>query len=116
VARSVVEFFADPANRDVIAQLLRAGVEPRLERRQSVFDGERFVVTGTLERWGRAEVANLLESLGARVTSSVSAQTDYVVVGGKPGSKARRAEELGVTTLDEAAFVTLLQEHGIKID
>jgi DNA ligase (NAD+) len=116
VARSVIEFFADPANRDVIVQLQTAGVEPRVEQRKSVFDGERFVVTGTLERWGRTEVASLLESLGARVTSSVSTQTDYVVVGGKPGSKAKRAAEFGVNTLDEAAFVALLQERGVKID
>jgi len=116
VARSVREFFADPANRDVIRLLREAGIEPRVERRLRVFDGERFVVTGALERWGRAEVAELLDSLGARVTSSVSAQTDYVVVGGKPGSKVRRAAELGVAILDEAGFVTLLQGRGVKID
>ena len=116
VARSVREFFADPANREVIRQLREAGIEPRVEERLRVFDGERFVVTGSLERWGRTDVAELLESLGARVTSSVSAQTDYLVVGGKPGSKARRAAELGVEILDEEEFVALLQGRGVKID
>lgn len=116
VARSVHEFFAEAANRDVVHKLLEAGVSPRVERRRQVFDGERFVVTGSLERWSRNEIGELLESLGGRVTSSVSGQTDYVVAGESPGSKARKAVELGIPVLSENELVRLLRERGASID
>jgi len=115
-AESVAEFFAEPHNRGVVERLLAVGVTPRVEERQRLFDGERFVVTGALERWSRDEIGSLLEGAGARVTSSVSKQTDYVVVGGKPGSKARKAENLGVPVLDEAGFVDLLRTKGLTVD
>ena len=115
VAESVVEFFKEPHNRRVVEGLKEVGVSPRVERREQLFDGERFVVTGALERWSRDEVGSLLEELGARVTSSVSKRTDYVVVGGKPGSKARKAEELGVPVLDEAGLVELLRSRGADV-
>ena len=116
VADSVVEFFKEPHNRSVVERLKAAGVSPRLQKRQQLFDGERFVVTGALERWSRDEISGLLEGLGARVTSSVSRQTDYLVVGGKPGSKARKAEELGVAVLDENGLVELLRSRGAVVD
>jgi DNA ligase (NAD+) len=99
-----------------VGRLLAAGVKPRVERRQRIFEGDRFVVTGSLERWGRDEIAALLEGAGARVTSSVSSKTDYVVVGENPGSKAEKARELGVPTLDEAALVELLRDRGMELD
>jgi DNA ligase (NAD+) len=89
---------------------------PWVEQRQRLFDGERFVVSGALERWSRDEIGAMLEGAGARVTSAVSKQTDYVVVGGKPGSKARKAEELGVPVLDEQALVELLRDKGLAVD
>jgi len=115
-AESVVAFFAEPHNRAVVEGLLAAGVSPWVEQRQRLFDGERFVVTGALERWSRDEIGAMLEGAGARVTSAVSKQTDYVVVGGKPGSKARKAEELGVPVLDEQALVELLRDKGLAVD
>ncbi|HEX9699478.1 MAG TPA: NAD-dependent DNA ligase LigA [Acidobacteriota bacterium] len=115
-AASIAEFFAEPHNREVVERLLAAGVEPRIERHQRIFEGERFVVTGSLERWGRDEIAALLEEAGARVTASVSSKTDYVVVGENPGSKADKARELGVPTLDEAGLVELLRDRGMDIE
>ncbi|MGD8331305.1 MAG: NAD-dependent DNA ligase LigA [Acidobacteriota bacterium] len=114
-AESVVQFFKEPHNRSVVERLLERGVSPRVERRAQHFDGEKFVVTGTLERWSRDEIGDLLERAGARVTSSVSKQTDYVVVGENPGSKASKADELGVPVLDEAALVALLRDKGLDV-
>ena len=117
-AESLAGFFSQsPTTVGVVERLLAAGVTPRMEERQEIFNGERFVVTGALERWSRDEIGGLLEGAGARVTSSVSKQTDYVVVGGKPGSKARRAEELGVPVLDEIGLRrTCFVEKGLTVD
>jgi len=99
-----------------VERLLAAGVTPRVEKRQRIFDGESFVVTGALERWSRDQIGALLKGAGARVVSSVSKQTGYVVVGGKPGSKARKAAELGVPILDEEGLVALLRDKGLQVD
>jgi len=115
-ADSVVQFFREPHNRSVVERLLAAGVTPRVEKRQRIFDGESFVVTGALERWSRDQIGALLKGAGARVVSSVSKQTGYVVVGGKPGSKARKAAELGVPILDEEGLVALLRDKGLQVD
>jgi DNA ligase (NAD+) len=115
-AESVVQFFAEPHNRSVVEQLFEKGVKPRAETRRQLFDGEKFVITGSLQRWSRDEISSLLEGVGARVTSSVSKQTDYVVVGEEPGSKARKAKELEVEVLDEDAFVALLRDRGVEVD
>ena len=79
------------------------------------FAGKKFVFTGALERLPRREAQELVEALGARVTGSVSKATDYVVVGEDAGSKAESARRLGVATLDEAAFLELLREHGATL-
>ena len=99
-----------------IRTLPAAGVSPRAQQRQQLFDGERFVITGALQRWSRDQIAALLEGAGGRVTSSVSKQTDFVIVGGKPGSKARKAQELGVPILDEESLVTLLRDKGLEVE
>jgi DNA ligase (NAD+) len=77
--------------------------------------GQKFVFTGTMERLSRHDAQALVEALGARVTGSVSKATDYVVVGAEAGSKAENARRLGVPTLDEAAFLELLREHGATL-
>ena len=112
-AKSIVSFFAERYNRSVIRGLLAAGVLPEFEKRQELFNGERFVITGTLHRWSRDEVAAILESAGGRVTSAVSKQTDYVIVGEKPGSKVRKAKDLGVAIMDEDGLLAMLQEKGL---
>lgn len=116
VARSIREFFDQEENREVVEQLLERGVEPRVEERRQVFDGERLVITGGLQRWTRDEIGDLLERLGARVTSSVSSRTDWVVVGENPGSKADRARELELEILDEEGLVRLLRDRGVAVD
>jgi DNA ligase (NAD+) len=77
--------------------------------------GKKFVFTGALERLPRRDAQELVEALGARVTGSVSKATNYVVVGDEAGSKAESARRLGVATLDEAAFLGLLREHGATL-
>ncbi|GAB3682569.1 NAD-dependent DNA ligase LigA [Salinisphaera aquimarina] len=115
VAACIADFFDEPRNVDVIAALVEAGVHwPTVDVDQSPqpLAGQTFVLTGSMESLTRDEAGARLEALGARVTSSVSKKTDYVVVGEGPGSKRDKAEKLGVTLLDEAAFVALLAEHG----
>jgi DNA ligase (NAD+) len=111
VAEHIASFFREPHNREVIAALRQAGVRwpaPVARAPGSPLAGRVFVLTGTLGAMSRDEAKARLQALGARVTGSVSARTDYVVVGADPGSKLDRARELGVATLDEAAFLALL--------
>ncbi len=109
VATRIREFFAEPHNRDVIARLLDAGIHWEIveQDRQQRLTGKTFVLTGTLSM-PRAELKDRLQSLGARVTGSVSKNTDYVVVGENPGSKYDKAVKLGISILDEAACVKLV--------
>ncbi len=114
-AQSVYEYFQDEENRALIAKLRDAGVRlegPRASR-EGPLQGTTFVVTGSLSRWSRNEVEALIKRLGGAVTASVSKKTGYVVAGESPGSKFARAQELGVSILDEDGFVGLLSEHGI---
>jgi len=111
VAESIVEFFSEPANRELVKKLRRAGLnlsEERKTPRDTRLAGKTFVFTGTLARRTREEAAELVVTHGGKVSSSVSKQTDYVVVGTDPGSKYDKAKSLGVTILDEAAFEKLL--------
>lgn len=111
VARSVRLFFKQPSNRRTIERLRRAGVvmtAPRRERASvGALAGKTFVLTGTLPSLTREQAAALIEQAGGKVTGSVSKKTDYVVVGADPGSKALKAQTLGVPTLDEAGLRAL---------
>lgn len=112
VAGHIERFFAEAHNRKVIRKLLKAGIhwpKPR-KRKETSITGKTFVLTGALSSMTREEAKERLEALGARVSGSVSRRTDYVVVGEAPGSKYRRALELGVPTLDEQAFLDLLSQ------
>jgi len=114
VAHSARAFFDDAHNREVIAQLVAAGVNwpaPVVASRvagdgDNPFAGKTVVLTGTLSM-ARAEAKKILQSHGARVTGSVSKNTDFVIVGDNPGSKADKAEALGIEMLDEAALSDL---------
>jgi DNA ligase (NAD+) len=112
VAASIVTFFSEPHNRRVIEKLQHAGVHwpvvARTPEAQQPLRNKTFVVTGTLATMSRDEVKAALEALGAKVSGSVSKKTDYVIVGVDPGSKAAKAEELGITLLDEEALQKLL--------
>jgi DNA ligase (NAD+) len=111
IAASVRKFFDDETNRRVLADLGSLGVD--LTERGVTIDGPQpltgktFVITGTLPSLTRDAARELVESLGGRVTSSVTRKTHYVVVGEAPGSKADDAQRLGVPVLDEAAFLDL---------
>lgn len=111
VAASVVTFLSQEQNRAVIDKLIAAGVNPveRRGRAEGPLSGKTFVLTGTLERYSRAEAQQAIEERGGKVTSSVSKKTDYVVVGENPGSKYDKALQLGVEILDEAGFEDLLE-------
>ena len=109
VAASIRGFFAEKQNRKVIQKLLAAGVRPAaVSRPKGPLAGKKFVLTGTLETMTRPEAQRRIEALGGRVQSSVSKETDYVVVGADPGSKATKAKALGVRTLQEKALLKLL--------
>jgi DNA ligase (NAD+) len=114
VASSIVEFFSEPANRQLIRKLEKAGVRPRAEKvelKSNKLEGKTFVFTGGLERRSREDAGEIVKQNGGKVVGSVSKKTDYVVVGSDPGSKYDKAKELGVTILDEAGFEKLV---GLK--
>jgi DNA ligase (NAD+) len=109
LARSLVHFFAEPHNRETIRRMQAAGVRVVYPRRVSAeLAGKTFVLTGTMETMTREEAGKAVTDRGGRVSSSVSGKTAYVVVGASPGSKAAKAEKLGIQQLDEAAFRRLL--------
>ncbi|MEK6596430.1 MAG: BRCT domain-containing protein, partial [Pseudomonadota bacterium] len=116
VAQSIVDFFAEQHNCEVIEQLRASGVhwdehggEPESSSAAAPLQGKTFVLTGTLPNMSREEAKESIESLGGKVTGSVSKKTDYVVVGADPGSKYDKALSLGITILDEAGLQALLQ-------
>jgi DNA ligase (NAD+) len=114
VAQSMSSFFAESHNRDVIGQLLAAGVSfaettsQRLDTASPVY-GKTFVLTGTLPHLKRDEAQQRIRDQGGKVSASVSKQTDYVVAGAEPGSKYDKALELGITILDEADFLKMFE-------
>lgn len=116
MSRAIVAFFESEQNARAIDAILARGVEPvpPAAPRETGLAGKKFVFTGGLTGLGRAEAKKLVEEAGARVVGSVSKETDFVVVGDDPGSKYEKAVELGVPTLDEAAFVALLRETGVR--
>ncbi len=106
---SLQRHFADPSAQALVARLFEGGVEivypDALDTTSGPFVGKTVVFTGTLEELSRREAKTLAEELGARVSSSISAKTDFLVVGANPGSKRKKAEELGVSVLEEREFL-----------
>ncbi|HET9995643.1 MAG TPA: NAD-dependent DNA ligase LigA [Candidatus Acidoferrum sp.] len=111
VAASIAEFFSEPANRQLVKKLYKAGVRPTAEKREvksDKFAGKSFVFTGGLANRSREEAGEIVQQHGGKVSGSVSKKTDYVVVGTDPGSKYEKAKELGVTILTEPEFEKLV--------
>lgn len=111
VAKSVLEFFKEEKILTSIEELLNLGVRPHYEEEtivESAFSGKTIVVTGSLESFSRTEIKEKLESLGAKVSGSVSKKTDYVLVGAEPGSKYDKAVELGIRILTEEEFKKMI--------
>ena len=116
VAQSIVDFFAESRNRDLIAKLAAAGVRMADERRAAPtgpqpLAGHTYVLTGRLESMSRPQAEERLKALGAQAGSTVTKKTTGVIVGAEPGSKAERAVVLKVPVLDEAGLLALLAEH-----
>jgi len=114
-AESIVQFFSDQQNREMVKDLKKLGVNMKSDRKtnEQFLEGKRFVFTGALDDYTRSEASEIVEMHGGRVTSSVSGVTDYLIKGGNPGSKLDDAEEEGVETMDEEEFKRMIEEKEI---
>jgi DNA ligase (NAD+) len=115
VATMLLQFFADPLNRELITQLRAAGVhwqDVEVVQQSLSLSGMTFVITGTLPNLKRDQAAQMIEAAGGKVAGSVSKKTSYVVAGEEAGSKLEKAQQLGVTILDEAGLLTLLEQQA----
>lgn len=112
IAGSIVDFFSQPQTREIIRDMKKYGVnlsEARVKTRVNGFTGKKVVFTGELSGFTRAQAEEQVRASGGSAVSSVSKETDYVVAGEHPGSKAQKAKELGVTIIDEKQFVHMLE-------
>jgi DNA ligase (NAD+) len=113
MAKDIIAFFAEKHNLDVLKDLAKElTIEDYIQRvsSNSSLSGKTIVFTGTLTKMGRTEAKAKAESLGANVSGSVSSKTDFVVVGQDAGSKAKKAQELGVKILSEDEWLALAEE------
>lgn len=114
VARDVIDFFASKRGQQLVRELKALQINPQGAAGKAMGDspwrGKTVVVTGTLSRFGRDEIKELLRTKGAQVSDSVSKKTDYLVVGADAGSKLAKAQQLGVAILDEAALLKMLDQ------
>ncbi|MFM2434168.1 MAG: hypothetical protein RL063_147 [Pseudomonadota bacterium] len=112
VAESIINFFSEPHNQSVIAELIHAGIHwPETEGKQAPTGhlvGKSFVLTGSLPNLSRDDAKELIEAAGGKVSGSVSKKTDYVVAGSDAGSKLDKAQELSLAIVDEAGLLALL--------
>jgi len=110
IAESIAEFFSNPANRELVARLEKAGLafKGKKKARGTKLAGKTFVLTGTLAHFTRDEAKKMIEDAGGKVTGSVSKKTDYVVAGTDAGSKLDKAKELGVAVIDEREMQDLV--------
>lgn len=115
IAESVVTYFASPINQDLLTKLRELGLKLSMEKQEvsmeHPFYGKTMVFTGTMPTLGRSDAQKLAQDVGANVSGSVSKKTDYVVAGTEAGSKLTKAEALGVSVIDEAEFLRILNLH-----
>lgn len=113
IAESVVTWLNVPANIDLVERLAAAGLTmtftPPASQEDNPFFGKTLVFTGTMPTLGRADAKTMAQDVGAKVSGSVSKKTDYVIAGAEAGSKLEKAQQLGVTVIDEAEFLRLLK-------
>jgi DNA ligase (NAD+) len=115
IAETIVDWFSNPTNRNMLKKLKKANVWPKTVPQKKPtgpqpFAGSTFVITGTLPTWSRKDAKDFIENLGGKVTDSVSAKTSYLVVGEDAGSKLDKAKKLGVKTLSEDDLKTLAKK------
>ena len=119
IAESVVSYFRNEANRNVVEKLRAAGVrledEPRAVPTEQPFVGMRFVVTGRLDRFSRSQIQDTIKQYGGAVSGSVSKNTDYLVAGEGGGSKLADAERLEVKVLNEDELIRKLRDSGVEL-
>jgi len=111
VAQSIVDYFADEGNKNIVKQLLSNGIKitnPERAARSGPLKGKTFVFTGGMETMTRQEAEGKVRKLGGDASSSVSRETDYVVAGSEPGSKFDRAQKLNIKTLSESEFLKMI--------
>ena len=108
VAESIVDYFSKTVIKKLIEKLLHLGVKYKKIKKGNKFQGKQIVVTGSLKKYSRMEIEELIKSLGGRVGSAVTKNTDILVVGHNPGSKYDKARKLGVKTIDEIEFDKLI--------
>lgn len=115
IAESAVTWLNVPANIDLVERLAAAGLTmtftPPASQEDNPFFGKTLVFTGTMPTLGRAEAKTMAQDVGAKVSGSVSKKTDYVIAGAEAGSKLEKAQQLGVTVIDEAEFLRLLKDE-----
>ncbi len=114
VASSITEYFADEENRRFVNRLLEAGVHPQMHMQEdagTLFEGLTFVLTGTLPTLSRAQAQEMIRKNGGKATGSVSKKTSIVLAGESAGSKLDKARELGVTIVDEAQFLRMIEQQ-----
>ena len=113
IAESTVTWLNVPANIDLVERLAAAGLTmtftPPASQEDNPFFGKTLVFTGTMPTLGRAEAKTMAQDVGAKVSGSVSKKTDYVIAGAEAGSKLEKAQQLGVTVIDEAEFLRMLK-------
>lgn len=113
----IVDFLQEDQNASAIDAVLDQGLELVVPRDAGAtpLEGKKFVFTGSLERLSRSQAKKVVEGAGARAASSVSGETDFVVAGPGAGSKLERARELGIRTISEEEFLSLLAEAGVEV-
>jgi DNA ligase (NAD+) len=112
IAESIVHFFKERSNKELINRLERAGIRFTSKQKKSggILQGKTFVITGTLSSFARDEAKELLETLGAKVTSGISKNVDILIVGDNPGSKLEKGRELNLELWDEKKFLSFIKK------
>ena len=114
-AKSVVEFFKDKNNVNLVRKLLKYGIvfesEKVSAKKETVFTGKKIVITGEISGYTRSELKKILEDMGADVSESVSSKTDFLIVGEKPGKKLEKAKNLNVRIIDEKELMNILHKE-----
>ena len=111
IADSIIHFFSEPQNIDIVEKLRSFGVnfECHTEKKEGVFSGKTFVLTGTLPTFSRAEAGNIIKEHGGKVSSSVSKKTDYVLAGEEAGGKLEKANALGIRVISESDLLDMIE-------